>query len=110
MTALTRIDPSVDASRQKDFATPFSKSFSGTLAAGTYQDITVPTGATRAVFECDGTFWAMSGSAAAASIPSGALADTDLKMNPTAKHVKGVATIGVIAAAEQLITVEFFKD
>jgi len=76
---------------------------------GTAESFTVPAGANFVVFSADNDFYARYTGTAA--VPSADVTDgTASEMNPTARNIKGVATISVVSAtANCIVTATFYK-
>ena len=74
-------------------------------------DITVPTGATTAVFECDGNFWLREGSTA--TIPTtwgtGSGHESELIIQTAVRSVTSGGTISIITAATQKMSIQFYS-
>lgn len=78
------------------------------LAASTPEVHTVPTGAVFVNFSADGDFYANFG--AAAAVPAADVTDGSASvLNPGLRALDGAATIGLVASAECIVTMEFFK-
>lgn len=80
------------------------------LAANTAQSVTVPTGATHALFAGASTFYVRYDGSAAA-IPTEAVTNgTNAELNPKVRRIKGLSTLSLISPATNFVTVSFFKN
>lgn len=78
------------------------------LAANVAEVHTVPTGAKSVLFQTTGTFYAKFG--AAAAVPAADVTDgSGSLLNPGMRSIDGAATIGLIAPADCIVQMEFFK-
>ncbi len=78
------------------------------LAAGTEQTHTKPSGANFCLFSCDGDFYARPD--ATAAVPGGNVTDgSAAELNPTVWDVHNVTAIHLIAPADQVVTMTFYK-
>lgn len=80
--------------------------YSGALTADTAQDITVPAGATVALFASTGSFWLKNGATAAVPTTFGA---QDEELNPVMRKVVAGDTISVISSSNIHLSVAFYK-
>lgn len=79
------------------------------LAANTAEAHTVPTGATHVVFSGTADFYVNYG--AAAAVPAADVTDGSAsELNPVAREIRGVTSIGLISAATCIVTMAFFNN
>lgn len=77
------------------------------LAASVNEDHTIPANAKYVIFSAEADFYAKRGGTAA--VPSGDVTDgTASELNPAGYDIEGVATIGLISATAQTITMAFY--
>jgi hypothetical protein len=77
------------------------------LAAGIAETITVPSGAVKILFSCTGNFYVKH--AAAATIPGDVADGSAAVLNPSGWVVTAADEIGVIAPADCVLTLEYYK-
>ena len=77
------------------------------LAANVAEVITVPSDATKILFSCSGIFYAKHN--AAATVPGDTADGTASVLNPSGWVVTAADTIGIIAPAACVCTLEYFK-
>jgi len=78
------------------------------LAANTAEAHTVPTGATHVVFSGTADFYVKYGGTAAvpaADVTNGSASE----LNPVAREIRGITSIGLISAATCIVTMCFYK-
>lgn len=78
------------------------------LAPLVAKSITVPTGATIAVFSSTSTFWA--NTATTASVPDSDVTDGSAsELNPEVREVTAGDTISVIAPVDSIVNITFYR-
>jgi hypothetical protein len=80
--------------------------YSGVLAAGVEQTLTVPAGADFAMFNADGDIYVNYDTTAA--VPTGSLAKAGGELNPETRYVGDVTVLHVIAAVECKLNINFY--
>jgi hypothetical protein len=78
------------------------------LGAGAAESMTVPDGASFALFSATGDFYA--NYTATATVPGDVTNGQSSELNPAMRFVKGVASISLIAEADTTITVSFWRS
>jgi len=78
------------------------------LAAGVAEDTTVPTGAGKVLFSSTGNFYAKMGTGAAA-VPGDVTDGTAAELNPAGWVVDAGSIISVIAPADCVLTLSYYK-
>ncbi|WP_114860210.1 NAD/NADP transhydrogenase alpha subunit-like protein [Azospirillum brasilense] len=77
------------------------------LAAGVPKVATVPTGARRVLISATADVWLQYG--AAAALPTGdVLTGSAPELNPSARMVKGIPSLGLVSATECLVNLCFY--
>lgn len=76
------------------------------LTAGVARSVTVPAGATRALFSCTTNFYAVNGGTATA--PADVTDGTAAELNPAGWVVDGGDVISVLAPADGVLTVAYY--
>jgi len=77
------------------------------LAASTAESMTVPNGASFAVFSATADFYA--NYTTTATVPGDVTDGTASELNPSVRDIKGVSTISIISAGTPIVTVAFYK-
>ncbi len=81
--------------------------YANVLAAGVAEVVTVPTGAKKVIFSGTSDFYVRFG--AAAAVPTTEVADGSASiLNPQLRSIDAAATIGLIAPATCIVTMEFY--
>lgn len=80
------------------------------LAAGVAKTVTVPSGATHALFNCTGDFWARFATGEDAAVPAADVEDgSGSSLNPVMRDVNALTEFSLISAANSLVSISFFK-
>lgn len=81
------------------------------LAAGVAKTVTVPSGATHALFNGTGDFWARFATGEDAAVPAAADVEdgTGSSLNPVMRDVNALTEFSLISAANSLVSISFFK-
>lgn len=77
------------------------------LAANTAEAHTVPTGATHVVFSATADFYVNYGGTAA--VPADVTDGSASELNPVARDIRGITSLGLISAATCIVTMCFYK-
>jgi hypothetical protein len=97
-----------DANGNNLFALPYPDYvLSRSLAANVAEEMTVPSGATFAVFSATADFYA--NYTTTATVPGDVTDGTASELNPSVRDIKGVTAISVISSGTPVVTVSFYK-
>lgn len=78
------------------------------LAAGVAKSVAVPAGAGTVLFAATGPFWVRYGGAAALPAADD-LSGQAPELSPAARRVEGVATLGLVAPADAIVSLAWYR-
>jgi len=107
--AISKLFSDSDRNRMPNIGVPFSRYIDArVLAAGVAEVHNIPAGANIVFFAGTGNFYANVD--AAAAVPSGDVTNGSASaLNPTMRFCGGHSTIGIIAPATCIVTMEFYS-